>query len=91
MSITSSILQLILAVIVLMASVVDHSRSPRPLILLNSCLFGFSNSLSGITIYYTRLGTSIDAIIRLKTFNETVMLEDCYSIIVPGRRTLSQT
>ncbi|RAK74304.1 putative ABC multidrug transporter [Aspergillus fijiensis CBS 313.89] len=39
-------------------------------------LMTFGESLSGIVIYYTRLETSIGAIARLKTFNETVMPED---------------
>ncbi|KAL4768994.1 ABC transporter type 1, transmembrane domain-containing protein [Aspergillus nidulans var. acristatus] len=39
-------------------------------------LMSFGESLSGIVIYYTRLETSIGAIARLKTFNETVTSED---------------
>ncbi|KAE8374180.1 putative ABC transporter [Aspergillus bertholletiae] len=39
-------------------------------------LMTFGESLSGIVIYYTRLETSIGAIARLKTFNETVTPED---------------
>ena len=39
-------------------------------------LMGFGESLSGIVIYYTRLETSIGAVARLKTFNETVRPED---------------
>ncbi|PLB55396.1 putative ABC transporter [Aspergillus steynii IBT 23096] len=39
-------------------------------------LMTFAESLSGIVIYYTRLETSIGAIARLKTFNDTVMPED---------------
>ncbi|KAH6867400.1 putative ABC multidrug transporter [Thelonectria olida] len=39
-------------------------------------LMGFGENLSGIVIYYTRLETSIGAIARLKTFNETVKPED---------------
>ncbi|KAL4971316.1 P-loop containing nucleoside triphosphate hydrolase protein [Aspergillus desertorum] len=39
-------------------------------------LMSFGDSLSGIVIYYTRLETSIGAIARLKTFNETVTPED---------------
>ncbi|XRM48571.1 hypothetical protein ABZX51_011487 [Aspergillus tubingensis] len=39
-------------------------------------LMTFGESLSGIVIYYTRLETSIGAIARLKTFNETVKPED---------------
>ncbi|RAH75408.1 putative ABC multidrug transporter [Aspergillus aculeatinus CBS 121060] len=39
-------------------------------------LMSFGESLSGIVIYYTRLETSIGAIARLKTFNETVKPED---------------
>ncbi|KAF5855853.1 hypothetical protein ETB97_008317 [Aspergillus alliaceus] len=39
-------------------------------------LMTFGESLSGIVIYYTRLETSIGAIARLKTFNETVAPED---------------
>jgi energy-converting hydrogenase Eha subunit F len=34
-------------------------------------LMSFGEGLSGIVIYYTRLETSIGAIARLKTFNET--------------------
>ncbi|KAH7152638.1 putative ABC multidrug transporter [Dactylonectria macrodidyma] len=39
-------------------------------------LMGFGENLSGIVIFYTRLETSIGAIARLKTFNETVKPED---------------
>lgn len=39
-------------------------------------LMGFGESLSGIVIFYTRLETSIGAVARLKTFNETVKPED---------------
>lgn len=39
-------------------------------------LLGFGENLSGIVIYFTRLETSIGAIARLKTFNETVKPED---------------
>ncbi|GKZ21921.1 hypothetical protein AbraIFM66951_007309 [Aspergillus brasiliensis] len=39
-------------------------------------LMTFGESLSGIVIFYTRLETSIGAIARLKTFNETVKPED---------------
>lgn len=39
-------------------------------------LMTFGESLSGIVIYYTKLETSIGAIARLKTFNETVTPED---------------
>ncbi|KAH7370165.1 putative ABC multidrug transporter [Rhexocercosporidium sp. MPI-PUGE-AT-0058] len=39
-------------------------------------LMGFGNILSGIVMFYTTLETSIGAIARLKTFNETVKPED---------------
>ncbi|KAF2717369.1 putative ABC multidrug transporter [Polychaeton citri CBS 116435] len=39
-------------------------------------LMGFGESLSGIVIHYTRLETSIGAVSRLRTFNETVKRED---------------
>ncbi len=39
-------------------------------------LMSFGESLSGIVIFFTRLETSIGAIARLKTFNETVQPED---------------
>ncbi|KAI0105969.1 putative ABC multidrug transporter [Daldinia grandis] len=39
-------------------------------------LMNFGENLSGIVIYYTRLETSIGAIARLKTFNESVRPED---------------
>jgi ABC-type multidrug transport system fused ATPase/permease subunit len=39
-------------------------------------LMSFGDSLSGIVIYFTRLETSIGAIARLQTFNETVKPED---------------
>jgi ABC-type multidrug transport system fused ATPase/permease subunit len=39
-------------------------------------LMSFGENLSGIVIYYTRLETSIGAIGRLRTFNETVKPED---------------
>lgn len=39
-------------------------------------LMSFGENLSGFVIFYTRLETSIGAIARLKTFNETVKPED---------------
>ncbi|CAD0089764.1 unnamed protein product [Aureobasidium vineae] len=39
-------------------------------------LMGFGENLSGIVIFYTKLETSIGAISRLKTFNESVRPED---------------
>ena len=39
-------------------------------------LMSFGENLSGIVIFYTKLETSIGAIARLKTFNETVVPED---------------
>jgi ABC-type multidrug transport system fused ATPase/permease subunit len=39
-------------------------------------LMNFGENLSGIVIFYTRLETSIGAISRLKTFNESVKPED---------------
>lgn len=39
-------------------------------------LMSFGENLSGFVIFYTRLETSIGAIARLKTFNETVTAED---------------
>lgn len=39
-------------------------------------LMGFGENISTIVIYYARLETSIGAIARLKTFNETVKPED---------------
>ncbi|KAI1110785.1 putative ABC multidrug transporter [Nemania sp. NC0429] len=39
-------------------------------------LMSFGENLSGIVIFFTRLETSIGAIARLKTFNETVEPED---------------
>lgn len=39
-------------------------------------LMSFGENLSGIVIFYTKLETSIGAIARLKTFNETVTSED---------------
>jgi ABC-type multidrug transport system fused ATPase/permease subunit len=39
-------------------------------------LMSLADNLSGIVIYFTRLETSIGAVARLKTFNETVKAED---------------
>lgn len=39
-------------------------------------LVSFSENLSGIIIFYTRLETSLGAITRLNTFQKTVKLED---------------
>ncbi|KAI0965812.1 putative ABC multidrug transporter [Xylaria arbuscula] len=39
-------------------------------------LMSFGESLSGIVLFFTRLETSLGAISRLKTFNETVKPED---------------
>ncbi|KAJ5783587.1 ABC multidrug transporter [Penicillium psychrosexuale] len=48
-------------------------------------LMSFGDSLSGTVIFYTKLETSIGAISRLKSFNETVIPEDReYEDIIPG-------
>jgi len=39
-------------------------------------LMSLADNLSGIVIYFTKLETSIGAVARLKTFNETVKAED---------------
>ena len=39
-------------------------------------LMSFGENLSSIVIFYTKLETSVGAIARLKTFNETVTPED---------------
>jgi hypothetical protein len=48
-------------------------------------LMSFGDTLSGTVIFYTKLETSIGAISRLKSFNESVTPEDReYEDIIPG-------
>jgi ABC-type multidrug transport system fused ATPase/permease subunit len=64
-----------LAVIMVTLSVQLHSNSAFAGASLYS-LITFGENLAGIVLYWTRLETSIGAIARLKTFNETVQPED---------------
>jgi ABC-type multidrug transport system fused ATPase/permease subunit len=64
-----------LAVIMVTLSVQLHSNSAFAGASLYS-LITFGENLAGIVLYWTRLETSIGAIARLKTFNETVQAED---------------
>jgi ABC-type multidrug transport system fused ATPase/permease subunit len=64
-----------LAVIMVTLSVQLRSNSAFAGASLYS-LITFGENLAGIVLYWTRLETSIGAIARLKTFNETVQPED---------------
>jgi len=64
-----------LAVILVTLSTQLHSNSGFAGASLYS-LLTLGENLAGIVLWYTRLETSIGAISRLKTFNETVKPED---------------
>ncbi|KAL5001715.1 ABC transporter type 1, transmembrane domain-containing protein [Aspergillus recurvatus] len=64
---------MVIAAVFTMLAVRLHSNSALASVY---SLMSFGVSPSGIAIYYTRLETSIAAIARLKTFNETVTSED---------------
>ncbi|KAF7591124.1 hypothetical protein BBP40_001960 [Aspergillus hancockii] len=66
---------MVMAVILTSLSVRLHSNSTFAGASLFS-LMSFGENLSGIVMFYTKLETSIGAIARLKTFNETVKPED---------------
>ncbi|KAL4866786.1 hypothetical protein BDV12DRAFT_172450 [Aspergillus spectabilis] len=70
-----NIVVMVIAAVLTTLSVRLHSNSAFAGASLYS-LMSFGESLSGIVIHYTRLETSIGAIARLKTFNETVTPED---------------
>ena len=66
---------MVIAVVLVTLSVRLHSSSNFAGAALYS-LITLGENLAGIVLYYTRLETSIGAIARLKTFNETVKPED---------------
>ncbi len=66
---------MVIAVVLVTLSVRLHSNSVFAGAALYS-LITLGENLAGIVLYYTRLETSIGAIARLKTFNETVKPED---------------
>ena len=66
---------MVIAVVLVTLSVRLHSNSDFAGAALYS-LITLGENLAGIVLYYTRLETSIGAIARLKTFNETVKPED---------------
>ncbi|KAJ4290433.1 hypothetical protein N0V90_010649 [Kalmusia sp. IMI 367209] len=66
---------MVIAVILVTLAVRLHSQSAFAGASLYS-LITLGENLAGIVVYYTRLETSIGAIARLKSFNETVKPED---------------
>lgn len=66
---------MVVAVVLVTLAVQFHSQSAFAGAALYS-LITLGENLAGIVIHYTRLETSIGAIARLKTFNETVKPED---------------
>jgi ABC-type multidrug transport system fused ATPase/permease subunit len=70
-----NVVVMVIAVVLTTLSVCLHSNTAFAGASLFS-LMSFGENLSGIVTYYTRLETSIGAISRLKTFNETVIAED---------------
>ncbi|PGG97403.1 hypothetical protein AJ79_09215 [Helicocarpus griseus UAMH5409] len=66
---------MIIAVVMVTLAVRLHSNSGFAGASLYS-LITLGENLAGIVLYYTRLETSIGAIARLKTFNETIKPED---------------
>ncbi|GFF94018.1 canalicular multispecific organic anion transporter 1 [Aspergillus udagawae] len=70
-----NIVMMVIAAVLTTLAVQLHSNSAFAGASLYS-LMTFGESLSRMVIYYTRLETSIGAVARLKTFNETVKPED---------------
>ncbi|KAF2687109.1 P-loop containing nucleoside triphosphate hydrolase protein [Lentithecium fluviatile CBS 122367] len=66
---------MVVAVVLVTLSVQLHSKSTFAGAALYS-LITLGENLAGIVLYYTKLETSIGAIARLKTFNQTVKPED---------------
>jgi len=66
---------MLVAVVLVTLSVQLHSKSTFAGAALYS-LITLGENLAGIVLYYTRLETSIGAIARVKTFNETTKPED---------------
>lgn len=66
---------MVIAVVLVTLSVRLHSNSAFAGAALYS-LITLGQNLAGIVLYYTKLETSIGAVARLKTFNETVKPED---------------
>lgn len=77
---------MLVAVVLVTLSVQLHSKSTFAGAALYS-LITLGENLAGIVLYYTRLETSIGAIARVKTFNETTKPEDKdEEDIVPSER-----
>lgn len=70
-----ALLVMVIAVVLVTLSVRLHSNSGFAGAALYS-LISLGENLAGIVLFYTKLETSIGAIARLKTFNETVKSED---------------
>lgn len=70
-----NLIVMIIAVILVTLSVQLRSQSAFAGAALYS-LISLGENLAGIVLYYTKLETSIGAIARIKTFNETVTPED---------------
>jgi ABC-type multidrug transport system fused ATPase/permease subunit len=75
LSLALGLVVMVIAVILVTLSVQLESKSAFAGASLYS-LISLGENLAGIVLYYTRLETSIGAIARLKTFNETVKAED---------------
>ncbi|KAF2439261.1 putative ABC multidrug transporter [Karstenula rhodostoma CBS 690.94] len=75
LSLVLGLVVMVLAVILVVLSIQFHAQSAFAGASLYS-LITLGENLAGIVLYYTRLETSIGAIARLKTFNESVKPED---------------
>lgn len=75
LSLVLGLVVMLVAVILVVLSIQFHAQSAFAGASLYS-LITLGENLVGIVLHYTRLETSIGAIARLKTFNETVKPED---------------
>jgi ABC-type multidrug transport system fused ATPase/permease subunit len=81
-----ALIVMIIAVVLVTLSIQLHSKSAFAGAALYS-LITLGENLAGIVIFYTKLETSIGAISRVKTFNDTVKPEDRdeEDIVPPGQ------
>jgi len=75
LSLVLGLVVMVLAVILVTLSIKLHSQSAFAGAALYS-LISLGDNLAGIVLNYTKLETSIGAISRLKSFNETIKPED---------------
>lgn len=75
LNVVLDVVVMILAVALTTFAVRFHSNSAFAGAALYS-LLSFGENLAGIVLFWTKLETSLGAIARLKTFNETVTPED---------------